>query len=90
MWVRLWVSGKSESSEYRWFADDCSDEDLKEAADDWSSTTSQGRLNDYYRFGFERNAQLPPKEREKLLEHFEDEKAYAERMIKRLRAENSK
>lgn len=85
MWVRFWVRGKSEAQVFRWFeGSDASEENLKFEAEEWASNTSQGILNDMYRYGFERNVKLPKEERLRLLSHFRAEKAHAEAMIKRL------
>jgi hypothetical protein len=75
------VQGKSKADTYRWFPDDYSDEDLRYEAEDWASHTSQGVLNDIYRFGFERVEKLPEEAKKLLVEQCQDAKESAEEML---------
>jgi hypothetical protein len=63
----MWVQGKSGTETYRWFPADYSDDDLKDEAEEWAGGTSQGMLNDRYRFGFDRVKKLPVKVKENLV-----------------------
>jgi hypothetical protein len=84
MWVRFFVQGKSEAETYRWFEDDepWGDADLRLAAEDWASGTSQGQLNDHYRYGFERVKKLPAAVKAALVVQFKSERREATRMLK--------
>ena len=58
------------------------DEDLHMQAEDWASGTSQGALNDHYRYGFERVRKLPAKVKAALVEEFKSERRRVARMLK--------
>lgn len=86
MWVMFFVQGKSRAETHRWFDDDVSDDDLKDEAESWASTTSQGILNDHYRYGFDRVKKLPEKVRADLIQAYKAKRAHANAMLKILGA----
>ncbi len=82
MWVRFVVQGKSQAETYRWFPPDHTDEDLRAAAEDWAAGTSQGQLNDHYRYGFTRVKKLPPGVKKDLIAKYEDQLDDARSMLR--------
>lgn len=97
MWVKFFVgSSKSRAEEYFWYGDArdaglWSDEDLRSEAEDWASGTSQGRLNDSYRYGFERvsDDKLPPEVLSAKIEEYERIHKHAGEMLEMLRKKAS-
>jgi hypothetical protein len=86
----FFVQGKSRAETYRWFSDDgVSDEELRDEAEEWAGSTSQGMLNDHYRYGFERDKEPPTEERAKLVRAFKAERAHADKMLKILGEEKA-
>lgn len=82
MWVKVWVRGKSVAECYDWFDDEASNDELRDAAQEWASHTSQGILNDYYKYGFERVKRLPESVRLNLINRYKNNLRQTKLMLK--------
>jgi hypothetical protein len=92
MWVRLWVQSNcasginSTESKYEWFVKKPSDEELKDYAQKFASSTYYWDLERGCKYGFDRLKHLPVKVREELILKYKNRIKGARNMLKILKA----